>query len=116
MSGASDAAASTGRAVSETAQLVELRVTLANITSEVHRLRSDLGPVAALPVQLDAITQLWQERLDNAVKERTRDVQDLRTDVDELRSWQTWLTRLVVGAVVAAVLALVVSTGPVTVP
>ena len=98
--------------VSETAQLVELRVTLANITSEVHRLRSDLGPLAALPTQLDAITALWQERLDNAVQQRSRDVAELRKDVDELSSWQTWLTRLVIGAVVAAVLALVISTDP----
>lgn len=106
--------ARTGQAVDQTAQLVELRVTLANITSEVHRLRTDLGPLSALPTQLDAITQLWQERLDNAVVQRSRDVADLRADVDELRSWQTWLTRLVIGAVVAAVLALVVSAGPVT--
>lgn len=100
------------RAASDAAQLVELRVTLAQTGAEVHRLRSDLAPLAALPVQLDALSRLWQEQLDNVKESTRRDIADVRADVDELRSWHTWVVRIVIGFVVLAALAVVIQSGP----
>lgn len=107
-----DGSMGTGRehaAASEAAQLVELRVTAAQTSAELGRLRADLAPLMALPVQLDALSRLWQEQLDNVKETHRRDVHDLRTDVDDLRSWQTWALRIVIGAVVLAVLGVVLA-------
>ena len=98
-------------AANEAAQLVELRVTMAQQTSELSRLRGDLGPLLGLPVQLDALSRLWQEQLDNAKETARRDIREVRSDVDELKAWQTWAMRIVLAAVIIAVLGIVVSSG-----
>lgn len=106
-------------AATEAAQLVELRVILAQTTAELGRLRADMAPLTALPVQLDALSKLWQEQLDNVKEHQRRDVRELRRDMDEvardvtsLEQWQTWALRLVVGLVVMAVLSVVVVAQP----
>lgn len=97
-------------AANEAAQLVELRVLVASLTSEVSRLRSDIAPIGGLPAQLEHVARLWDERLRNAISTHDRDVAELREDVAGLREWQTWALRLVVGAVVVSILALLGST------
>lgn len=96
----------------DSAAFVELRVTLVHLTRELDRLRSDLSGMTRLPSQVEALSELWTERLDSAVEARKRAVDELQKDVDELRQWQTWLLRAVVGAVLVAGLALVLAAPP----
>lgn len=120
--------------------LVELRVGLSGLTAEVGRMRADLGPLAALPQQLQAVADLQAERLSNAIANHERDIAAVRgeadaeagrrragiadvgrdleaverrllTRLDELAAWQTWAMRLVIGAVVLAVLGVVLKAG-----
>lgn len=101
-------------AAGEAAQLVELRVTLAQQTAELGRLRTDLAQLIGMPMQLDALSRLWAEQLDNVKAHQKRDTAELRSDVDDLKAWQTWAMRLVIGAVVLTVLAVVVNANPPT--
>ncbi len=102
--------------------LVELRIGLAGLVAEVNRMRVDLGPLAALPVQLKAATDLTEQRLTNAIDNHNRDVNDLRSDIThverrareavaEVKEWQTWAIRVVGALVIAAVLAVALGTG-----
>lgn len=103
--------------------LVELRVGLAGLTAEVQRMRADVAPLAGLPLQLQAVADLQAERLTNHIERHQRDIDDLREDITHaerrareaiktLEDWQTWAMRLVVGAVIVAVLAAVGLSGP----
>lgn len=96
--------------------LVELRVGLAGLTAEVQRMRADVAPLAGLPLQLQAVADLQAERLTNHIERHKRDMDDVREDIAHverrareaikaLEDWQTWAVRLVLGAVVVAVLA-----------
>jgi hypothetical protein len=89
--------------------VVELRVGLAGLTAEVGRMRADMAPLAGIPQQLQAQADLAAERLSNEIATRRREVADLRADVDELKAWQTWAFRLVIGAVCLSVLGLVLA-------
>jgi hypothetical protein len=130
----------TGEATTHEVDLVELRVGLAGLTAEVGRMRHDLGPLSALPQQLAAVAELQNERLTNAIANHERDIASVRleldaesgrrragdkdqaddlgaverrltTRLDELDAWQTWAMRLVIGAVVLAVLGVVLRAG-----
>lgn len=105
------------------ADVVELRVGLSGLTAEVHRMRADLAPLAVLPTQLQAATDLLTERLSGEVKARQRAVEqerdarvaaiaDLRADVEKIERWVTWAVQLVLGAVGLAIIDVV--TGPAT--
>lgn len=103
-------------AASDAAQLVELRVTMAQQTAELGRLRGDMSLLLGLPVQLDALSRLWQEQLTNAKEQQRRDMLAMQSDVDELKAWQTWAMRIVLGGVALAILALVVGSAPDAIP
>ena len=96
--------------------VVELRVGMSALASEVGQLRAAIAPLAALPTQLDAIATLHAERLTNHIERHKRDMTDVRRDLeavearceerhDEVKDWQTWAIRLVLGAVLLAAVA-----------
>jgi hypothetical protein len=116
----------------DSVDLIELRVGLAGMASELQQMRSALAPLAGLPLQLDALSRLQDERLTNHIANHARDVDQLAAsveaeagrrrsadeamerrlaeDIGGLRDWQTWAMRLVLGLVVAAVVAAVLAT------
>ena len=98
--------ASSRHEVDEATRLTELRVIATQQTAELARLRVELAPLVGMPAQLDALSQLWQEQLKNLHEKHDRDVRELRADIEQLASWQTWALRLVVGAIVLATIAL----------
>lgn len=113
---------STERPTPSEIDLVELRVGLAGLTAEVGRMRADLGPLAVMPQQLQAVADLQAERLTNAIAAHKRDMADIIGDLaavevrckerhDEVKGWQTWAIRAVLGIVFVAVLAAVGWTG-----
>lgn len=67
----------------------EVARTLAALTQQLGELRAELQPVI---------------RRDAADAERLRVIEE---DIAELESWQTWATRLIIGAVVLGLLSLV---------
>lgn len=100
----------------QAAAYAELRTTMAGLSDTVDRMRRDLAPLSALPHQLQAVTELHAERLAN-IRERIdtdarvlrAELAEVRQDLDTVTSWQTWAMRLVVGAVITAVVALVLA-------
>jgi t-SNARE complex subunit (syntaxin) len=98
--------------------LVEVRVGLSALTAEVNRLGAVMAPLAGLPTQLQAVADLQAERLTNHIERHQRDVAALQADLgqaearcverhDEVKDWQTWAIRAVLGVVIVAVLAAV---------
>lgn len=100
----------------EAAQLVELRVSLSEARQELGRLRADLAPLTSLPTLLKAQQDLVrhqlrsiEDRIEREVAQHQQDVEDVRKDIAELMDWKTWSLRLVVGAVLLALVGLAIA-------
>jgi hypothetical protein len=102
----------------EASQLGELRVSLSEARAELGRLRADLAPLTGLPALLRAQQELStlqlkniQDRIDREVEQHKADVHDIREDIADLMEWRTWALRIIVGAVMVAVVGLVLAGG-----
>lgn len=113
------------------ADMLELRVSVGGLAASVEQLRQSLIPLAGMPLQLQALQELHTERLTNHIANHTRDIADLKADQDaesgrrrsadealerrlglaitEVKDWQTWAIRIVLGLVVAATLGVVLA-------
>lgn len=60
--------------------------------------------------QLELMGTGWASALDATAQRMEDRYRDVRGDVDELKSWQTWAMRLVLGFVALAVLGLAIGT------
>lgn len=101
---------------SSSAEYAALNATMGALADQVDRMRRDLSPLLALPTSLQAVTTLHDERMANLRDRCDRDaaalrteLADVRADLDAVTAWQTWAMRLVIGAVIAAVVGLVIA-------
>lgn len=102
----------------ESVRLAELRVSVDDTRHEVERLRSDLAPLVALPTLVTGHVEMVRReilnihtRIDREVKQHAADMAELQRDIEGLITWQTWALRLVLGAVLLAVVGLVLGGG-----
>lgn len=92
----------------------ELSQGLRDVRSELAGLRSELGTTYVTNAGLAGITTAWSTTLEKIelafegqVDRLTDRVTDLETDIERIRQWASWLIRIIFGAVILAVLALV---------
>jgi len=78
---------------------------------DVLGLRHELRQYVADVHQLITRVTVVEHELTASKQGHERDVANVRADIDELREWQTWAIRIVLGVVIAAVIGVALALG-----
>lgn len=89
--------------------LGELRRTVDQVRLELSHARTEVGALAGMPGQLTSMSALWTEQLRAHKEQSAAALAHLSDEVETLKGWQTWALRIVVAAVVLAVVGLVLA-------
>lgn len=89
-------------------------VTLGEVARSLQELRQDVREIRGVVAERDdlhTVTESWKAALSAHERHAETRIATIESDVQELRAWQTWAGRLVLGAVVLAIITALLSLG-----